>query len=115
MQEALFNVVKKLGECILPTSWNNFLNILISKTCALPADHYLVRIWNNLGPSLVKSPEAILCLSKLVLGRMEQQGSVTEQILEDALETSDDALEDLRLARLSPLLILKVSLPGIES
>lgn len=107
MQEALFNVFKKLGEHILPTSWNNFLNILISKTCALPADHHLVRVWNNLGPSLVKSPEATLCLSKLVLGRMEQQGSVTEQILEDALETSDDALEDLRLARLSPLLILK--------
>ncbi|KAF9081750.1 hypothetical protein BGX23_000482, partial [Mortierella sp. AD031] len=39
---------------------------------------------------------------------MEQQGELTEEMLEAALEASDESLDDLRLARLAPLSILKI-------
>lgn len=111
----LFHVVKKLGESVPRTLWDSLLHLLVSKTCALPEDHHLIRVWSNLASSIASSPEAIVSLSNLVLNVMEQQGTVTLDLLENALETSDDALETLRLARLSPLLILKVSMWNAES
>ncbi|KAF8979196.1 hypothetical protein BGZ46_005705 [Entomortierella lignicola] len=51
--------------------------------------------------------EAMEAVSTSVLHIMESQGTVTEEILEEALESSDESVEDLRLARLSSLLILK--------
>ncbi|KAF9940481.1 hypothetical protein BGZ65_006919 [Modicella reniformis] len=103
----LFNVVKKLGETIPRGSWTTLLHLLISKTYALPADYHLIRIWNNLAASIASSPGAIMSLSNVILKIMEEQGVVTEDLLERALDVSDYALEDLQLVRLSPLLILK--------
>jgi hypothetical protein len=56
----------------------------------------------------------ITSLSSALVNLMEQQGMLSEDLLESALETTDDALEDLRLARLSPLLVLKVSIWNME-
>ncbi|KAF9349187.1 hypothetical protein BGX34_001979 [Mortierella sp. NVP85] len=61
----------------------------------------------DLAPSFAGNPMAITSLSSALVDLMEQQGMLSEDLLESALETTDDALEDLRLARLSPLLVLK--------
>ncbi|KAK3810756.1 MAG: hypothetical protein J3Q66DRAFT_55266 [Benniella sp.] len=105
--EALFNLVKNIGDSIPHNLWNRLLYPLVLKTCAFPADHHLIRIWNSLAPSLAGSPMAITSLSNALVNLMEHQGMLSEDLLESALETTDEALEDLRLARLSPLLVLK--------
>jgi hypothetical protein len=61
-----------------------------------------------LSPSIVKSTDALLALFTLVSDIMEQQGELTEEMLEAALDANDESLDDLRLARLAPLAILKV-------
>lgn len=66
-------------------------------------------IWNELAPSIVNSSEAILALSTRMLEMMEQQGTLTEEMVKNAVEASDEAFDDLQLARVLPMLILKAS------
>ncbi|KAI8603066.1 hypothetical protein EDD21DRAFT_49941 [Dissophora ornata] len=104
---SLFRVIAKLGEAIPRPMWANFIGYLTLKTYGCPTDPLLIRIWSNFAPSLASSPEAIASLSTTILNIMDGQGVLTEDMLNNALETSDEALDYLRLARLSPLLILK--------
>ncbi|KAF9178213.1 hypothetical protein BGZ50_007966 [Haplosporangium sp. Z 11] len=103
----LFRVVKKLGESIPSFLWSSFIDSLVAKTYGSPADHLLIRVWNNFAPSIASSSDAIASLIAVVAELMEQQGVVTEDMLDHALEASDEAIDELRLSRLSPLLILK--------
>ncbi|KAF9127478.1 hypothetical protein BGW39_005845 [Mortierella sp. 14UC] len=57
----------------------------------------------NLGP-----PNAVSALFALLSDTMEHQGELTEEMVEAALEASDESLDDLRLTRLVPLSILKI-------
>ncbi|KAG0199155.1 hypothetical protein BGX28_007531 [Mortierella sp. GBA30] len=51
--------------------------------------------------------EAIVALSDRMVEVMEHQGPLTEDVVKDAVETNDEAFDDLQVARASPLLILK--------
>ncbi|KAF9143662.1 hypothetical protein BG015_000355, partial [Linnemannia schmuckeri] len=105
--DRLLRVVKTLGETIPPTLWGDLLSELVAKSCGFPSDPILVRVWSQLSSSIVKSTEAVSALLALVDDTMEQQGELTEEMLEAALDASDESLDDLRLARLAPLAILK--------
>lgn len=101
-------MVKILGETIPSTLWGSLLSELAAKSCGSPSDPILSRAWLQLSPSIVKSGDAVSALFILVSGILEQQGELTEKMLEAALDASDESLDDLRLARLAPLAILKV-------
>lgn len=101
-------MVKILGETIPWTLWGGFLTELVAKSCGSPSDPILARVWSRLSPSVVKSTDALSALFTLVGDIMEQQGELAEEMLEAALDASDESLDDLRLARLAPLAILKV-------
>ncbi|KAG0249109.1 hypothetical protein BG011_009573 [Mortierella polycephala] len=109
--DRLFRVVKKLGESIPSLLWSSFIDCLVAKTYGSPTDHLLIRVWNNFAPSIANSSDAIASLITAVSELMEKQGVVTEDMLDHALEASDEAIDELRLARLSPLLILKTVPP----
>ncbi|KAG0283168.1 hypothetical protein BGZ96_012466, partial [Linnemannia gamsii] len=99
--------IKILSEMIPSTLWGDFLTELVAKSCGSPSDPILTRVWSQLSPIIVKSTDALSALFTLVGDIMEQQGELTEEMLEAALEASDESLDDLRLARLAPLAILK--------
>ena len=101
-------MVKTLGETIPSMLWRELITELVVKTCGSPSDPILARVWSQLSPSLVKSTDAMAVLFGLLGDILEQQGEPTEEMLEAALEASDESLDDLRLARLAPLAILKV-------
>jgi len=101
-------VVKILGETIPSTLWESLLPELVAKSCGSPSDPILSRAWSQLSLSIVKSADAVSALFVLVSNILEQQGELTEEMLEAALDASDESLDDLRLARLAPLAILKV-------
>ncbi|KAF9586351.1 hypothetical protein BGW38_006553 [Lunasporangiospora selenospora] len=105
--DILFRFLRKFSEAIPSFQWCHFLNSLVQKTYGAPSDQILVRVWNSLAVSISDCPEAIIALSQRITIILEQQGVLTESMLEEALEASDEALDDLRLSRLSPLLILK--------
>ncbi|KAF9565634.1 hypothetical protein EC968_004066 [Mortierella alpina] len=107
--EALLRVLRKLGESIPSPLWPSFIDRLVTKTQGSPRDQVWIRIWNELAPSIVHSGEAILALSTKMLEIMEQQGALTEEMVKNAVETSDEAFDDLQLARVLPMLILKAS------
>lgn len=106
--DRLLRVVKIFGETIPSTLWDSFLSELVAKSCGSPSDPVLTRVWLQLSPSIVKSADAVSDLFILVNDILEQQGELTEEMLEAALDASDESLDDLRLARLAPLTILKV-------
>ncbi|KAF8931628.1 hypothetical protein BGZ47_011744 [Haplosporangium gracile] len=105
--DRLLSVVKALGEMIPSTLWGSLLSEIVAKSCGFPSDFFLARVWSQLSPSIVKSTDAVSALLDLVIDIMEQQGELTEEMLEAALDASDESLDDLRLARLAPLAILK--------
>ncbi|KAF9140902.1 hypothetical protein BGX30_005808 [Mortierella sp. GBA39] len=105
--DRLLRVVKIFGETIPSTLWGCLLSELVAKTCGSPFDPILSRAWSQLSPSIVKSADAVSALFVLVSDILEQQGELTEEMLEAALDASDESLDDLRLARLAPLAILK--------
>ncbi|KAK3831284.1 MAG: hypothetical protein JOS17DRAFT_139217 [Linnemannia elongata] len=105
--DRLLRVVKIFGETIPSTLWDSFLSELVAKSCGSPSDPVLTRVWLQLSPSIVKSADAVSDLFILVNDILEQQGELTEEMLEAALDASDESLDDLRLARLAPLTILK--------
>ncbi|KAF9925781.1 hypothetical protein FBU30_004487 [Linnemannia zychae] len=106
--DKLLRVIKALGEVVPMALWGEFISELSAKTIGSPSDGILGRVWAQLAPSIVKSPEAIIFLFKTLSKIMEQQDVLTEEALESALEVSDEAFDDLRLSRLVPLNILKV-------
>ncbi|KAF9540243.1 hypothetical protein EC957_004445 [Mortierella hygrophila] len=105
--DRLLRVVKIFGETIPSTLWDRLLSELVAKSCGSPFDPILFRAWSQLSPSIVKSASAVFALFVLVSDILEQQGELTEEMLEAALDASDESLDDLRLARLAPLAILK--------
>ncbi|KAF9287312.1 hypothetical protein BGZ68_001972 [Mortierella alpina] len=107
--ECLLRVLRKLGESIPSPLWPNFVDRLVAKTHGSPRDQVWIMIWNELAPSIVNSSEAILALSTRMLEMMEQQGTLTEEMVKNAVEASDEAFDDLQLARVLPMLILKAS------
>ncbi|KAK3846194.1 MAG: hypothetical protein J3R72DRAFT_434334 [Linnemannia gamsii] len=111
--DKLLRVIKTLGETIPSTLWGGIFTELVAKSCGSPSDAILTRVWAQLSQSVAKSTDAISALFVILSDTMEQQGELTEERVEAALETSDEALDDLRLARLVPLSILKM-LPSDE-
>ncbi|KAF9954940.1 hypothetical protein BGZ70_010409 [Mortierella alpina] len=107
--ECLLRVLRKLGESIPSALWPSFVDRLVAKTHGSPRDQVWIMIWNELAPSIVSSGEAILALSTKMLEMMEQQGTLTEEMVKNAVEASDEAFDDLHLARVLPMLILKAS------
>ena len=107
--DRLLHVVKVLGETISSTSWDILLSELVAKSCGSPSDPILSRAWSQLSPSIVKSADSVFALFVLVSNILEEQGELTEEMLEAALDASDESLDDLRLARLAPFAILKVA------
>ncbi|KAI1320638.1 Polynucleotide 5'-hydroxyl-kinase grc3 [Mortierella claussenii] len=103
----LFHFVMSMSTMIPNALWNNIIDRLVLRTYASPGSHLLIRVWNHLAPSIANNNVAISALLKAILNILEQQGILTEDTLEAALDVCDEALDDLRLARLSPLLILK--------
>ncbi|KAF9989686.1 hypothetical protein BGZ75_005365 [Mortierella antarctica] len=94
--ECLFRVLRKLGESIPSSLWPSFVDRLVTKTHGSPRDQVWIRIWNELAPSIVNSGEAILALSTRMLEMMEQQGTLTEEMVKNAVEASDEAFDDLQ-------------------
>ncbi|KAF9979350.1 hypothetical protein BGZ73_000044 [Actinomortierella ambigua] len=84
---------------------------LVSKTYGSPSDQNLIRVWKEIGASIASSMEGMTSVLLAVLSILEQQGALTTEELEQAVEASDEAIDDLRYARLSPLLILKTIPP----
>ncbi|KAF9292856.1 hypothetical protein BGZ88_006040 [Linnemannia elongata] len=105
--DRLLRVVKILGETIPSTLWGSLFSELVAKSCGSPSDPILSRAWSQLSLSIVKSPNAVSALFVLISDILEQQGELTEEMLEAALDASDESLDDLRLGRLAPLAILK--------
>ncbi|KAH7051731.1 hypothetical protein BKA57DRAFT_457869 [Linnemannia elongata] len=105
--DRLLRVVKILGETIPSTLWGSLFSELVAKSCGSPSDPILSRAWSQLSLSIVKSPNAVSALFDLISDILEQQGELTEEMLEAALDASDESLDDLRLGRLAPLAILK--------
>ncbi|KAG0374542.1 hypothetical protein BGX24_010270, partial [Mortierella sp. AD032] len=105
--DKLLRAIKTLGETIPSTLWGGIFTELVAKSCGSPSDAILTRVWAQLSQSVAKSSDAISALFVILSDTMEQQGELTEERVEAALETSDEALDDLRLARLVPLSILK--------
>lgn len=101
-------MVKILGETIPSTLWGSLFSELVAKSCGSPSDPILSRTWSQLSLSIVKSPNAVSALFVFISDILEQQGELTEDMLEAALDASDESLDDLRLGRLAPLAILKV-------
>ncbi|KAG0078835.1 hypothetical protein BGZ90_004248 [Linnemannia elongata] len=105
--DRLLRVVKILGETIPSTLWGSLFSELVAKSCGSPSDPILSRAWSQLSLSIVKSANAVSALFVLISDVLEQQGELTEEMLEAALDASDESLDDLRLGRLAPLAILK--------
>lgn len=105
--DRLLRVVKILGETIPSTLWGSLFSELVAKSCGSPSDPILSRTWSQLSLSIVKSPNAVSALFVFISDILEQQGELTEDMLEAALDASDESLDDLRLGRLAPLAILK--------
>ncbi|OAQ36020.1 hypothetical protein K457DRAFT_132014 [Linnemannia elongata AG-77] len=105
--DRLLRVVKILGETIPSTLWGSLFSELVAKSCGSPSDPILSRAWSQLSLSIVKSANAVSVLFVLISDILEQQGELTEEMLEAALDASDESLDDLRLGRLAPLAILK--------
>ncbi|KAK5816080.1 hypothetical protein F5H01DRAFT_200200 [Linnemannia elongata] len=105
--DRLLRVVKILGETIPSILWGSLFSELVAKSCGSPSDPILSRTWSQLSLSIVKSPNAVSALFVLISDILEQQGELTEEMLEAALDASDESLDDLRLGRLAPLAILK--------
>ncbi|KAF9397683.1 hypothetical protein BGX21_008605 [Mortierella sp. AD011] len=107
MTERLLCVLKRLGDSIPGNLWSYIIDRLVMKTYGSPSDQLLIRIWNILASAIASSPEAVNAASASIFHIMQYQGALTEETLEGALESCDEAIDDLRLARLSPLLMLK--------
>ncbi|KAG0272787.1 hypothetical protein BGZ95_011427 [Linnemannia exigua] len=107
--DKLLRVIKTLGETTPSTLWGGIFTELVAKSCGSPSDAILARVWAQLSQSIVKSTDAISTLFVILSETMEQQGELTEERVEAALEASDEALDDMRLARLVPLSILKMN------
>ncbi|KAF9936725.1 hypothetical protein BGZ67_002091 [Mortierella alpina] len=93
---AFLSYIRKLGESIPSSLWPSFVDRLVTKTHGSPRDQVWIRIWNELAPSIVNSGEAILALSTRMLEMMEQQGTLTEEMVKNAVEASDEAFDDLQ-------------------
>ncbi|KAF9436763.1 hypothetical protein BGZ76_003036 [Entomortierella beljakovae] len=103
----LFQVFKVLGESIGNNQWDGIVHHLVLKTYGSPMDENLVKIWNSLAVAIGNSPEAIKLVSISIIDLVDTQGPATEEMLEDAIEASDESIDDLRFSRLSPILMLK--------
>ncbi|KAF9355096.1 Golgi mannosyltransferase complex subunit [Mortierella sp. AD094] len=99
MTERLLHVLKLLGDAIPGNLWSGIIDRLALKTYGSPSDQLLIRVWNMLALAIANIPEAIEAVSASILHIMEHQGALTEEILEEALESCDEAIDDLRFAR----------------
>ncbi|KAG0082034.1 hypothetical protein BGZ92_011923, partial [Podila epicladia] len=106
-EEALFKVLKKMGDAIPPPVWLSVIQVILSKMYSSPSDTVLMRIWNTLVPAISTSVEAIAATYSSVTEIMERQGEVSESLLEAAMEASDEGLDDLRMSRIFPFMVLK--------
>ncbi|KAG0238329.1 hypothetical protein BGW42_005562 [Actinomortierella wolfii] len=109
--ERVARVIHKWAEAVPSTMWPLYIERLVVKTYGSPSDQNLIRVWKEIGPLVATSTEGMTCLLQCVLSILEQQGSLTTEDLEQAVEASDEAIDDLRYSRLSPLLILKTIPP----
>ncbi|KAF9301053.1 hypothetical protein BGZ74_007193, partial [Mortierella antarctica] len=106
-EEALFKVLKKMGDATPPPVWPSVVQVVLSKMYSSPSDPVLMRIWNTLVPALSTSVGAIAATYLGVTEIMERQGEVSESLLETAMEASDEGLDDLRMSRILPFTVLK--------
>ncbi|KAG0357350.1 hypothetical protein BG005_003627 [Podila minutissima] len=106
-EEALFKVLKKMGDATPPPVWPSVVQVVLSKMYSSPSDPVLMRIWNTLVPALSTSVGAIAATYLGVTEIMERQGEVSESLLEAAMEASDEGLDDLRMSRILPFTVLK--------
>ncbi|KAG0265983.1 hypothetical protein DFQ27_000233 [Actinomortierella ambigua] len=109
--ERVARVIHKWAEAVPPSTWPLYVERLVKKTYGSPSDQNLIRVWKEIGVSIASSTEGMTSVLLAVLSILEQQGTVTVDELEQAVEASDEAIDDLRYARLSPLLILKTIPP----
>ncbi|KAG0018956.1 hypothetical protein BGZ81_010012 [Podila clonocystis] len=108
-EEALFKVLKTMGDATPPPVWSSVVQVVLCKMYGSPSDQVLMRIWNTLVPAMSTSVEAIAATYSCVTEIMERQGEVSESLLDAALEASDEGLDDLRMLRILPFTILKVN------
>ncbi|KAF9329525.1 hypothetical protein BG006_007389, partial [Podila minutissima] len=106
-EEALFKVLKNMGDATPPPVWPSVVQVVLSKMYSSPSDPVLMRVWNTLVPALSTSVEAIAATYSGVTKIMERQGEVSESLLEAAMEASDEGLDDLRMSRILPFTVLK--------
>ncbi|KAF9412471.1 hypothetical protein BGZ94_001033, partial [Podila epigama] len=107
MADAFIRVIKMLGETTPAPIWRSVIIVVLAKVYSAPSDPLLMKIWNALIPAIVNSQEAKAATISNIVEIMERQGAISESLLDEAMEASDEGLDDLRHCRILPLNILK--------